>query len=295
MSAPSRLSENLGLVLKLASMSGARLASGLAVNKSVVSRWLNGEARPSAANLTRLTALVAARAPGFSAVDWERDPQSFAALFGVDAGAGSEARERPTPVLPIPGWDEMAATTALRAGAYEGFFRTTRPGRSGPGEFVHDHVMVRRDAEGVLRVRMGNNGASIGGVLIPWHSQIYMIFEDAIGGTMLFAVFNGLGAAKIEAFDGLALVPGFDLTRTFALMAVLCERVGDLSGEVAADDRRFQALIESLHEAPPGSIPEAVQRHLVRDVGPAQLAMGGELLPTMALSRSMTRASPARP
>jgi transcriptional regulator with XRE-family HTH domain len=293
MSPRSRLSENLGLVLKLASMSGARLASGLAVNKSVVSRWLNSEARPSPANLARLTALVAARAPGFSAADWERDPQSFAALFGVDAGAAPGARA--TPVLPIPGWDEMAATTALRAAAYEGFFRTTRPGRAGPDEFVHDHVMVRRDAEGVLRVRMGNNGASIGGVLIPWHSQIYMIFEDAIGGTMLFAVFNGLGAAKIEVFDGLALVPGFDLTHTFALMAAICERVGDLSGDAAADDRRFQALIESLHAAPPGSIPEAIQRHLVRDVGPAQLALGGELLPTMPLSRSMTKASPARP
>jgi len=292
MSTPSRFADNLGLLLKLASMSGARLASGLAVNKSVVSRWLNGEARPSAANLARLTALIAARSPGFSEVDWERDPQGFAALFGVDVGAG--ARERPAPVLPIPGWDEMAATAVLRGGAYEGFFRTTRPGRSGPDEFVHDHVMVRRDAEGVLRLRMGNNGVSMGGVLIPWHGQIYMIFEDAIGGTMLFAVFNGLGAAKIEVFDGLALVPGFDLTHTFALMAAICERVGDLSGDEAADDRRFQALIETRHEAEPGSIPEAVQRHLIREVGPAQLAMGGELLPTMPLSRSMTRASPVR-
>jgi len=291
MSTPERFAENLALLLKLASMSGARLASGLAVNKSVVSRWLNGEARPSAANLARLTALVAARSPGFNEADWARDPQGFAALFGVDVGA----REQPAPVLPIAGWDEMAATAALRGGAYEGFFRTTRPGRSGPGEFVHDHVMVRRDGEGVLRLKMGNNGASIGGVLIPWHGQIYMIFEDAIGGTMLFAVFNGLGAAKIEAFDGLALVPGFDLTHTFALMAALCERVGDLSGDAQADDRRFQALIETRHEAEPGSIPEAIQRHLVRDVGPAGLALGGELLPTMPLSRSMTRASPAKP
>lgn len=289
MTTASRFAENLTLLLKLASMSGARLASGLAVNKSVVSRWLNGEARPSAANLARLTALIAARSPGFSEADWERDPQGFAALFGVDAGA----RKQPAPVLSIPGWEEMAATAALRGGAYEGFFRTTRPGRSGPGEFVHDHVMVRRDGEGVLRLKMGNNGASIGGVLIPWHSQIYMIFEDAIGGTMLFAVFNGLGAAKIEAFDGLALVPGFDLTHTFALMAAICERVGDLSGDTDADDRRFQALIETRHEAEPGSIPEAVQRHLIREVGPAQAVLGGELLPTMPLSRSLTRASPA--
>ena len=44
------------------------------------------------------------------------------------------------------------------------------------------------------------------------------------------------GAAKIEAFDGLALVPGFDLTHTFALMAVICDRVGDLSGDAEADE-----------------------------------------------------------
>jgi transcriptional regulator with XRE-family HTH domain len=291
MTGGSAFSENLRLALKMFSMSGARLASELAINKSVVSRWVNGEAQPSERNLARLTALVAARAPGFRALDWRRDPRSLAELFGADAGAMALARDPAPPVLPLAGWDQMLQTTALRAAAYEGFFRSTRPGRTGPGDFAHDYAMIRREPNGLLRVRMGNSGVSIGGWVIPLHNQIYMVFEDATGGTMLFAIFNGLGAAKIEVFDGLALVPGFDLTHTFAVMTCVCERVGDLGDDREADDRRFTELLHSIHEAPDHSVPELLQRHLVRDIGPAQLALGGELLATLPLSRSMTRAS----
>ena len=65
------------------SISGARLASELEINKSVVSRWLRGSALPSTHNLSRLSALVATRVEGFRVLDWERDPRSLAEMFGA--------------------------------------------------------------------------------------------------------------------------------------------------------------------------------------------------------------------
>jgi transcriptional regulator with XRE-family HTH domain len=63
MASTTSFSDNLRLVLELLSMSAARLASELAVDKSVVSRWLNGSVQPSAHNLSRLSAFVASRLP----------------------------------------------------------------------------------------------------------------------------------------------------------------------------------------------------------------------------------------
>jgi transcriptional regulator with XRE-family HTH domain len=89
MASTTPFSDNLRLVLKLLSMSAARLASELAVDKSVVSRWLNGSVQPSAHNLSRLSAFVAGRLVGFRALDWERTPESLAETFGADPRAAA--------------------------------------------------------------------------------------------------------------------------------------------------------------------------------------------------------------
>src|ERR1022692_1923743 len=92
MASTTSFSDNLRLVLKLLSMSAAKLASELAVDKSVVSRWLNGSVQPSAHNLSRLSALVAGRLAGFRALDCERTPDSLAEMFGADPGAIANLR-----------------------------------------------------------------------------------------------------------------------------------------------------------------------------------------------------------
>jgi hypothetical protein len=71
--------------------------------------------------------------------------------------------------------------------------------------------------------------------------------------------------------------------------AMLCERVGDLSGDADADDRRHDELASQNPIAPAGSIPDAVQAHLVRDFGPEQIDKGGDWLLTLPLLRSMAR------
>jgi hypothetical protein len=67
------------------------------------------------------------------------------------------------------------------------------------------------------------------------------------------------------------------------------ERIGDLSGDRQADEVRFGELAARDPLAPDGSIPDDLQAHLLRDVGPAARALGGDLLLSMPLSRSMTR------
>jgi hypothetical protein len=283
-------SDKLRLVLKMLSMTAGKLAAELAIDKSVVSRWLKGSVQPSAHNLSLLSALVATRVEGFRTLDWERSPESLAALFGVDPDAIPTMR-RPEPVraLPLAIWDQMVATSALRGHAYEGFFRSTRPHPRSTGRYLHEYGMIRRDENGLLRLRMGSAETVVDGWMIPLHGQLYSICADVNTGSLLFGLFNGLGASRVDVFDGLTLIPGFDQGRSPMATAMLCERVGQLSGDREADDRRFAELAAQNPLAPEGSVPEHIQKHLVRDFGPAALALGGDWLLNMSLAHTMSR------
>jgi len=290
MTSATPLSDNLRLVLKLLSMSAAKLASELAVDKSVVSRWLNGSVQPSAHNLSRLSAFVAGHLAGFRALDWERTPDSLAERFGADPLATANLRAAPpSDGLSFDIWDQMVSATALRGRAYEGFFRSTRPHPRSPGRYLHEWEMVRRDENGLLRLRMGSAEAKVSGWIVPLQGLIYIVAAESNSGTMMFGIFNGVGASRVEVFDGLVLLPAHDLGRSPMATAMLCERVGDLSGDREADDRRYEELASQSPIALAGSIPAPVEAHLVRDFGPEQLAKGGELLLTLSLLHTMAR------
>jgi transcriptional regulator with XRE-family HTH domain len=280
-------SQNLRLVLKMLSMSTAELTAELGTDKSVVSRWLNGNVQPSAHNLSRLSALVAARVNGFTVLDWERDPRSLAGLFGADPNAIPSMQLAPSSGLPLPNWGQMLATTSTRGEAYEGFFRSTRPHSSMPGRFLHDFGMIRRDAAGLLCVAMGASGSVVDGWLIPLHGLLYIIVANPKSGTMLFGMFNDPPASRLDVFEGLVLIPGLDLGRAPTATAMYCERIGVLSGDRDADDRRFAELSSQDHLAPEGSVDQHIASHLVRDFGPEQLARGGDLLLKSPLTRSL--------
>jgi transcriptional regulator with XRE-family HTH domain len=284
-------SEKLRLVLKMLSMSSAQLASDLGTDKSVISRWLKGSVLPSAHNLSRLTALVATRVESFRTLDWERDPQDFAKMFGADPDTITRVMGGSVPSrgLPLANWDQMVSTTARRGAAYEGFFRSTRPAPTMVGRFAHDYGMIRRDPIGLLKLIMGSGGSVVEGWMIPLQDQLYAITTELSTGTLLFGIFNGMGAPRVDVFDGLTLIPGSYLGRSPTATAMLCERIGDLSGDTEADDRHCKELISRNPLAPEGSIPEHIRNHLVRDFGPAQLALGGDWLLTSLLSRSMAR------
>ncbi len=185
--------------------------------------------------------------------------------------------------------DQFLAATSLRGGAYEGFFRSTRPYVLAPGLFVHDHGMIRRDANGLLRLRIGTGGTVVDGWLLPFGNQVAAICVDITSGALLFGLFNGVGTARADVVDGLVLAPALDAGRTPTAHAMMFERVGDLSGDPQADDRRFAELAALDPVAPDASISDTLRQHLTGDFGPLQAATGGDLLLRLPLSRSLAR------
>jgi hypothetical protein len=125
--------------------------------------------------------------------------------------------------------------------------------------------------------------------MIPLHGLVFTIAADVNSGTLLFGIFNGVGASRVEVFDGLTLIPGADMGRAPIATAMYCERIGDLTGDREADDRHHAELVDRSPIAPEGSVPEPIVKHLLRDIGPQQLALGGDLLLSMSLARSLTR------
>lgn len=284
--------KKLELVLKVLSMSRARLAASLAVDKSVVGRWVSGGVQPSAHNLSRLSALIAERIAGFTDLDWDRSLASFAELIGADLKAVAShapAADSAISGLPIVGMDQFIAATRQRGPSYEGFYKSTRPYMLSPGRFIHDHSMVRIDSNGLLRLRIGAGGTIADGWALPAGNQLFIVTVDVISGAVLFGIFHGVGASRAEVIDGLVLAPTLDVGRTPAAYAMILERVGDLTGDVEADDKHFIELAASDPVAPEGSISDELRRHLTADIGPAAAALGGDLVLRMPQIRSMSR------
>src|SRR5436190_23400144 len=110
-------SRKLDLVLKALSLSRVELAAELGVDKSAAGRWLTGAAEPTGYNLARLTAAIARRAPGFNALDWEREPDALAQRLGADPSPDLAAAVGALAGLPLAILDQARSTTDLRAEA----------------------------------------------------------------------------------------------------------------------------------------------------------------------------------
>jgi transcriptional regulator with XRE-family HTH domain len=281
-------SEKLNLALKALSMSRARLAAELGVDKSIVGRWARGAVRPSPENLTRLTSLIAVRIPGFTVLDWERGLAGLAEALGIDPDVA-----RPGPALGSSFHDDLLAeaveATARLGATYEGFFRSTRPHGSVPGVFLHDHMMVRRGADGLMRFDLRCDIVRVEGWVLPQRNQLIVIGAEDASGSPAFGIFNGVVSQRADVIDGLLLACALDAPRTPTACAVVFERVGELSGDAAADEARIDELGRSDPLATATSAPAALTAHLVPDIGPAQLALGGDWLLRLPLARSLAR------
>ena len=284
-------SEKLRLVLKMLSMSSAKLAFELEIDKSVVSRWLKGAVQPSGHNLSRLSALIATKIVGFTSLDWERDLAGLAGMFGADVSAipKMEAPRPGPPGLPIAIWEQMLLGATVRGPAYEGFFRSLRPHATLPRRFTQEFGMIRRDDIGLLRLSFGSADTAVDGWVIPINGQVYVIGADINNGAMMFGLFNGSGSSRVDVFDGLTLKPAFNIGRSPTATAMICERIGDLSGDREADDRYYAELSSQSSDPPEGALSKEIEDHLVWDIGPSLIDSGGQWLLNMSLDRSMTR------
>lgn len=278
---PARLS----LTLKALSLSRGRLAAELAVDKSVISRWLSGRQAPTGQNLANLTALVASRRPGFTLLDWEADLEILSARLGVERAAwGPSGGWLPDAIL-----QESKALTGLRGEAYEGVWRTTRLAIGLPGRFIHDHILIRRSENGFLTYRTIVEDMRFEGWTFLTQTQLFSVATDARTGIFLFSIFNAVLRHRAEVLDGLSLTIQRVGGGSPVAGAVLMERVGVLSGDAADDDAAFESLARADPLAPEGSVPAEVRDHLFRDVGPAALATGGMALLTMPFAQSWSR------
>jgi hypothetical protein len=284
---PQAFGEKLSFVLKFLSLSRGQLAAELCVDKSIVGRWATGRVVPSAHNLARLTTLVARRVEGFNAHDWDRELSGLAERLGMTSPARPGPAGGPPPGLPLVLLDQIVAATAMRVGAYEGFFRSTRPSGSTPGAFLHDHGLIRRDASGLMSLRMRSGGVAVEGWMLPLHGQLFCIAAELTSGSLVFGIFNGVPGVRAQVIEGLVLNAIMDVGRTPTASAIAFERIGDLSGDEEADNRRLDELDAGVQV--PGGVDESLAAFLVRDFGPAQLAAGGDWLLNAPKSRSISR------
>jgi transcriptional regulator with XRE-family HTH domain len=283
----------LDLALKALCISRGALAARLEVNKSVVSRWLKGVNGPTQHNLAKLTELLAARSPGFTMLDWEGDIDGMAERLGLGptrTGAPSpQALGIPPDWLPARLLEEAVATTRARGDAYEGFWRTTRPAISPAGRFIHDRVLIRKNAGGLLTFRLGVIDMRFEGWALPTQTQLVATGVDAETGVFIFVILNAVLRNRADVLDGLSMTCQRSAGGSAVAEAVLLERTGFLSDDPAADDARWEASISTDPFAPEGSVPPAIRDHLFRDVGPAAFATGGDALLTMTFSGSLSR------
>jgi transcriptional regulator with XRE-family HTH domain len=292
MSARSPFAARLHLVLSAIAMSRAKLASVLGVDKSLVGRWAAGSVKPSDHNLSRITAVVAERFPGFTALDWERDLNDFAENLGIDP---SVARlDQPLPAvqgLPLQFIELARRNTEHRGAAYEGFWRTSRPSVLMPHLIFQDHGMIRRNANGLLEVRMGGAGLFFHGWMMLAEGNLFVIIHDSTGQTPLFLIFRGVPLPRAEVMEGMLLMAALNAGRTPAAVPILMERIGDLSGDSVEDDAKCDALINRQPTISVDEISDENRAYLLRDIGPNAADKGGDLF--LLASGALTRGSTA--
>ncbi|PWE16924.1 hypothetical protein DDZ18_09425 [Marinicauda salina] len=258
-----RLSDKLALVLKALVMSRTGLAAALNVDKSLVGRWVSGAVHPSEHNLALLTRFIAERIEGFTLVDWERDPASFAELLGVEPPAEAKASGVPGDWLPESIYEESVLNTRQRGSAYEGFWKSTRASHDLPGRFVHDISMIECRGRSRLHFRAGVEGVRYEGRCLLLGHQIFASAADADHGSMFFALFNGVARQRAEVLDGMSMTTLRDAGASPACSVVVMERIGDLTDDAEADRARFEAEVAALAPlAPEGAVPDELAAHL---------------------------------
>lgn len=268
--------QRLTLALKALSMSRGRLASELGVDKSLIGRWASGSVRPSAHNLERLTRFLAEKRPeGLTLLDWERDLPGFGALFGVDVTV--EAHKAGGLGLSGALQDMVRNAVDSQLTAYEGFWRTTHASVFQPGRFCRQHGIIRVDEDGTLRFELGADGIRYGGSMFPIEGQVFAIASDSVRHVPSFLILNVVPMPKIVMLDGLLIAASSSL-RIPSAYSILFERVGDLSGDRAADDAHVTGLMERPEFVEDGEVADVVRQHLLRDFGPQAAREGGEMM-----------------
>lgn len=256
-------SEKLELAMKKMSLSRAGLAAAVGVDKSVAGRWVAGKVRPSSHNLSKISRLIAKELPGFTMLDWEREPNEFAKLFGANAVSAGFGDGTIYSMLPAKLAEEAKHAATQRSKAYEGFWRSTRPSSDLPGQFLHDVAMVRCNQDGFLAFESGVEGFYYSGTSVVIHQQVYYFGADDGFGAITMGVFNGVSRQRAEVLDGVLLTTLRDAGASPTASSIIMHRIDDISDDIEADTVKFRKLVENQKlVAEPGSIDPEIVEHL---------------------------------
>jgi len=269
------LPAKLDLLLKAMSLSRVGLAQKLGVDKSLVGRWLAGKVHPSEHNLARFAEIAAESLPGFRLADLHGASDALARKFGIDPPQRSREFDL-APGSPLAAFLEAAGPEiAFRSGAYEGYWRTSRPSLLMSDRVFHDYAMLRRGAGGLIEVTTLGSGLDFGGWAFPVAGNLFMFLYDLTGRTPLSLLFKGVSLPKAMVLDGLLTMAALDSNRTPVALPIVAERVGDLVGDVEDDRRCFEQILEEAREPEFPLSAADLERRLYRDIGPAAAALGG--------------------
>lgn len=106
---------------------------------------------------------------------------------------------------------------------------------------------------------------------------MFAIASDSVRRVPSFLILNVVPTTQIVMMDGL-LIAASSALRIPSAYSIIFERVGDLSGDRAADDAHVSMLMDRPEFVPDETVPDIVRNHLLRDFGPKAAARGGELM-----------------
>ncbi len=217
-----------------ANFSRGQIARDVAADKSAVSRWFRGAVRPQENSLVALTALLAARLPGFTRAAWDAPEAEFAAAIG-------EAPAAPAAAAPMV--SDPAEVLPRFEGLWIGFFPYAAPGRW---------------LGGLLEIGHGPNGPAMRlGAATGWEAEGEAYFDDGQlwltarqtrprSGFGSFAYWAG-NAGQPVVIDGLLLVRASSPGGAPTTSRTVAFRLGRAPGPSFA---RHAAAVERLRTRP---------------------------------------------
>lgn len=269
--APSGFAERLKFALNTINVSPAGLCAAVAVDKSVVSRWLSGKTLPSAHNLARISAEIALRRPDFSVQTFEATPDEFLRALGLGGTAVAGGVQESVNALTLP-YDTMRVSrneVARRGVEYFGHYHMYYWSFTKPGRMVRMAMMLRPSG-GLIEAHYGSRGFVFKGWALLLLNRLYVQFAEKRYEAMVFLVTNSGQQPSTRMLTGLLMGPS-DLTMVPTVSPVILVRAGDLAGDGDRDD----AIYAAAQDVDPFEAGETAPQEIIETLGRLAAATAG--------------------
>lgn len=249
MSSPTEIdafAEKLRVVLQATGYGRARLAQLAGIDKSVASRWLAGQTRPSEASLERLTENIRRIRPEFTRQDWHRPLPELGRALGISEEAPALAVADPAAPVANP-WaqpgNDITTLEAAYAGAWVFFYASMQA----QPRITCNIIEMSRHAD-TLVARVGHIGVWRGaGPVFARNAKLFFALDDQLRGTAIaFYVLWGVQSSRALVLDGLNMTQATDPAGTIANTRCLGFRLADPLPPGEAADARFERLVAHL-------------------------------------------------